>query len=314
MTKFPAKLLLFGEYSILLGSSALSTPFNYFSASLEFIAHESGDSLSEALKSNLQLQRMCDHFIANSMVFEKFLDLNSFRRDIQGGLYLASTIPQQYGMGSSGALCAAVYGQYPAEQTEIAENKRRQELVILRNIFIQMESYFHGKSSGFDPLISWLDTSLLLGTGGDLNTVDIPWSMMNDNRISVLLVDSGQRCSTGPLVSNFLAEFAPGGVTGSQGAGLCTTVNSAIEKLVGRDMVAFWDELGRLSHFQLMYLKHLVPGELQRFWAYGLNTGLFALKLCGSGGGGYLLCFTHDHEKTTGYFSDRKIPFIAVSV
>ena len=79
MTRFPAKLLLFGEYTILLGSPALSLPFNYFGASLGFIHHETGDLQLQAQVSNDQVRRLYDHFVANSQVFDKFLNLYRHR-------------------------------------------------------------------------------------------------------------------------------------------------------------------------------------------------------------------------------------------
>ncbi|MEI7724145.1 MAG: hypothetical protein WCK09_03525 [Bacteroidota bacterium] len=309
---FPAKLLLFGEYSILLGSSALSMPFPYFSASLKIIDQESGELLSKAKESNRQLEKIWNYFGLNPKVFSQFLDLESLRNDIGRGLYLESTIPQRYGMGSSGALCAAVYGGYHIEHPGSSQGPDTTRLVLLRNAFIQMESYFHGKSSGFDPLVSSLNTPLMLTKEGQITPVDFHRSRMSDLGIELLLVDSGQPCSTGPLVTNFLAEYAPDGIATSMGKEICNLANSVIEKLLTSDTDGLWDEIIRLSKRQLTNLIHLVPDALRPLWAEGLQSGLFTLKLCGSGGGGFLICFTREKDATIKYFNDKNKPVIAL--
>ena len=60
--------------------------------------------------------------------------------DIENGLYFESTIPESYGLGSSGAVVAAIYESYKQEvgvDLEINDLK-----LILSNI----ESFFHGQS------------------------------------------------------------------------------------------------------------------------------------------------------------------------
>jgi mevalonate kinase len=309
---FPAKLLLLGEYSVLLGSSALGMPFNYFGASLDFIQHETGDLLANALKSNRQLKVMCDHFEVNSPVFEKFLDLHTLSNDITRGLYLASTIPQRYGLGSSGALCAAIYGTYRIDMNDPLKQEGIKNLAPLRNSFVQMESFFHGKSSGFDPLVSSLKTPLFLGREGEVVPVGFPEWLISGKAVEMLLIDSGQPCSTGPLVANFLAEFVPDGTITSTGYELCNLVNAAIGKFLDSHLGDFLDEINRLSNFQLTKLGHLVPPAFRPLWAEGLQTSMFTLKLSGSGGGGFLMCFTRDKEFTVTYFNKKGIPVIPV--
>ncbi|MCX6305791.1 MAG: hypothetical protein NT040_12580 [Bacteroidetes bacterium] len=314
MTRFPAKLILFGEYSILLGSSALGVPFNHFGASLGYIGHETGDALVATLESNRHLKRMCDFFLEDSLFFNKILDCDGLSHDILNGLCLNSTIPQRYGMGSSGVLCAAVYDAYHVESHDITGHVDVTDLVALRKIFIRMESFFHGRSSGFDPLVSWLKTPLLAGRDGELAPVSFSGHSLADEGIDLILVDSGKPCSTGPLVADFLAEFFPGGMITSAGADMCILVNSVIGKLLSGDPEGLWKAIWELSRFQLMKLNRPIPAVFIPSWEEGLQTGLFSLKLCGSGGGGFLLCLTRDKELTMSYFTDRHIPVIQVSL
>ncbi len=313
MTVFPAKLLLFGEYSILLGSSALGMPFNYFGASLKFITPETGETLLRANESNLQLKGMYDYFHVDPVVFNKFIDLAHFYNDICNGLYLASTIPQRYGMGSSGALCAAVFDRYKVEAHDPWRPGDVEGLISMRQSFVQMESFFHGKSSGFDPLVSSLNMPLLLGKDGQVVPAGLRKCPLEGSNLHVLLVDSGQPCSTGPLVNNFLSDFAPGGRITPLGTTFCKLADTAIENLFSNNMDGLWGEIILLSRFQLENLSHLVPAGLRNIWADGLKTGLFTLKLCGSGGGGFLLCFTRQKRMTHDYFKTIGLPVIPVS-
>jgi mevalonate kinase len=54
------------------------------------------------------------------------------------------SIPQGYGVGSSGALVAAIYDRY-AQDKIVLENLTREKLLQLKNIFSQMESFFTEK-------------------------------------------------------------------------------------------------------------------------------------------------------------------------
>ena len=47
-----------------------------------------------------------------------------------------------------------------------------------------------------------------------------------------------------------------------------------------------------LDHF-----KPMIPKEFNKLWKQGIDTNDYYLKLCGSGGGGYILGFTQDIEK-----------------
>jgi len=77
-------------------------------------------------------------------------------------LYFDSSIPQGYGVGSSGALVAAIYDTYAIDKIEATETLTRDKLLRLKEIFSLMESFFHGKSSGLDPLNSYLSIPILM--------------------------------------------------------------------------------------------------------------------------------------------------------
>jgi mevalonate kinase len=288
--------------------------------------------------SNEQLRKCYFHFIENRTVFAKFLDLELFNHELDRGLYLESNIPQRYGMGSSGALCAALYDRYRLDvafqknnhirseimdQSHTGENLTLQEqtlindpdkLAVLRSVFISMESLFHGRSSGFDPLVSFLKTPLLVRRDGFVSPVDLQASPVAANNVKILLIDSCCRGATGPLVNEFLVKYAPGGNTTDMGEIFRRLTNGCISSMFDVNPEPFFDAISQLSCFQVTELSYLIPSHLLGAWSEGLLTGLFSLKLCGSGGGGFLLCFTRHEALTLNYFNDLKIPVIPVQL
>ena len=48
------------------------------------------------------------------------------------GMYFDSSIPQGYGVGSSGALVAAIYDKYAHEKITVLENLTREKLLTLK--------------------------------------------------------------------------------------------------------------------------------------------------------------------------------------
>ena len=42
----------------------------------------------------------------------------------------------------------------------------------------------------------------------------------------------------------------------------------------------------------------MIPPDFKKIWRYGLDSNDYKLKLCGAGGGGFILGITKDFEKT----------------
>ena len=108
--KFFSKILLFGEYGIIKNSKALVIPYKKYYGSLKF-----SSKLDNVQKdSNINLKQLSKYIKNNEFVSNKIntLKLDS---DIENGLYFESTIPESYGLGSSGAVVAAIYESYKHE-------------------------------------------------------------------------------------------------------------------------------------------------------------------------------------------------------
>lgn len=151
---FYSKILLFGEYGIIKDSKGLSIPYNFYKGALKI--DESKTVATHG--SNLSLKRFTDYLAQlqaenpNLVTF----DIAALQQDVDKGLYFDSSIPQGYGVGSSGALVAAIYDKYAFDKITVLENLTREKLLQLKGIFSEMESFFHGKRIPFQkksPLI-----------------------------------------------------------------------------------------------------------------------------------------------------------------
>ena len=140
---YHSKIILFGEYSMIFDATALMVPLRKFSAQWRQASHLS----PEAASSNASLQRFAD-YLSTFNEAKNALDLLRFNHELQYNLYLDSDVPSGYGLGSSGVLVAAVYDRYALHKLD--------DLLQLKALFGQMESFFHGSSSGIDPLQCYL--------------------------------------------------------------------------------------------------------------------------------------------------------------
>ena len=130
--------------------------------------------------------------------------------DLSNGMYFDSTIPQGYGVGSSGALVAAFYDRYAINKFTVLENLTRDKILHLKNIFSLMESFFHGKSSGLDPLNSYLSLPILIHSKDQIETTGIPLQSSN-GKGAVFLIDSGESSETAPMVDIFFKSMLNSG-------------------------------------------------------------------------------------------------------
>ena len=139
---FYSKILLFGEYGIIKDSKGLSIPYNFFKGALK-----SSEELSdESKKSNESLQRFATYLEKVSKEDASFsFDIEALKKDVEEGMYFDSSIPQGYGVGSSGALVAAIYHKYAHNKITVLENLTKDKLLTLKGVFSKMESFFHGK-------------------------------------------------------------------------------------------------------------------------------------------------------------------------
>ena len=176
---FVSKILLFGEYSIIKDSMALCVPYSLFEGVLSF-RKGNGPKIEPELKAFSQYLKKLHR--ENVFPIADFnFDIHSFEFDISQGLFFDSTIPQGFGLGSSGALCASLFSRYALNSANKEAFLRDPKVVYrLRSYFALMESFFHGSSSGLDPLISYLNQAILIRSKNDFERVDLSLSQYGD--------------------------------------------------------------------------------------------------------------------------------------
>ncbi len=291
---FYSKILLFGEYGIIKDSRGLSIPYNFFKGALK-----SDKNLSEtSKKSNASLKAFSEYLERIQSENPKLVtfDMESLQRDIADGMYFDSSIPQGYGVGSSGALVAAIYDKYATEKITVLENLTREKLLKLKAIFGKMESFFHGKSSGLDPLNSYLSLPILINSRDNIESTSIP-SRNPDGKGAVFLLDSGTIGETAPMVQIFMEQMKQKGFRNMIKHQFIKHTDACVEDFINGNVKSLFGNLKHLSNIVLENFKPMIPVEFHKLWKKGIETNDYYLKLCGSGGGGYILGFTQDFDK-----------------
>ena len=291
---FSAKILLFGEYSVIRKSNALAIPYSLFDGKLVFPKDKASGVDNELNTFSQYIKRLID---LKELGFD--FDVNSFGFDVSSGLIFDSSIPQGYGVGSSGALCAAILAQYG----KLSE-KQQQDISFLKKTFSVLESHFHGSSSGVDPLISYLNSPIIIGDG-DLRKVEIP-EYKNGNG-AIFLLNTGRSRRTEPLVNLFLEKCSS-----KDFAYLCDRVlspisNKCIENFLSGDTDSLLENYKELSTFQFEHFSAMIPKLYSKLWEDGIESGDYYLKLSGAGGGGFILGITKDLNKLPKEFSSQEV-------
>ena len=286
---FYSKILLFGEYGIIEDSKGLSIPYNFFNGALKI-----SDYPTKKSKESNSILSDFHKYLKNIDLID--LDLNLFKNHIDKGLYFDSSIPKGYGVGSSGALVAAVYDKYSNNKITVLENLTREKLLILKSIFSKMESFFHGKSSGLDPLNSYLSIPILIKSKNDINVTGIP-NQKSKGSGAVFLLDSGQIGSTAPMVNIFMEKMKSEGFRNMINSQFIKYTNICVESFLKGDVNNLFDNTKKLSKIVLDNFKPMIPSKFHDLWLNGIESGSYFLKLCGSGGGGYILGFTQNIDK-----------------
>lgn len=290
---FYSKILLFGEYGIIEDSMGLSIPFNQFKGALKIddrkdkFKENSNDDINSFYEYLLELKQNND--------LPCSFDLELMNEDIQRGLYFDSSIPQGFGVGSSGALVASVYDKYCTDRIVLSNNQTGDEIFKLKQIFGKLESYFHGKSSGLDPLICYLNIPILIKSKNDLDTVGLP-EPNESGEGAIFLLDSGSPGQTQNMVSIFLEKCKNEGFRNLIKQQFNKHNNECIEAFLNKDIKPLFKSLKHLSQFVYDNFGPMIPDKFKKLWKEGIDSNSYYLKLCGSGGGGYILGFTENYK------------------
>ncbi len=304
---FYSKILLFGEYGIIKDSKGLSIPYNFFKGALKM-----DDNTSEkAQQSNMALTRFAEYLDKLTKEQPELVSFNvkELKEDIAKGMYFDSSIPQGYGVGSSGALVAAIYDKYANDKITVLENLTRKKLLKLKTIFGNMESFFHGKSSGLDPLNSYLSLPILINSKDNIESTSIP-TQNAKGKGAVFLLDSGSTGETAPMVQLFMEQMKSEGFRNMLKNQFIKHTDACVEDFVNGNVKSLFGNLKQLSNVVLDNFKPMIPAKFHELWKQGIDSNEYYLKLCGSGGGGYILGFTEDLAKAKKALKDYKLEVV----
>lgn len=295
---FYSKILLFGEYGIIEDSKGLSIPFNFFKGGLRI------GNMSKLIEkeSNLNLKKFRDYLLKIEISTVEF-DFEKLNLDLNKGMFFDSSIPQGYGVGSSGALVAAFYDRYAINKITVLENLTKSKILVLKNIFSTMESFFHGKSSGLDPLNSYLSLPILIHSKNEVETTGIP-SQESKGKGAVFLLDSGKSSDTAPMVDLFFKSMKNKNYNKMIQEEFIKTTDSCVEDFLNGNFNSLFKNIKILSKVVLKNFKPMIPKNFHNIWARGIESDEYFLKLCGSGGGGYILGFAKDFKKAQKSLND----------
>lgn len=286
---YPSKLLLLGEYTIIQQSAALAIPH------YKYRTYWSDGAVPPSFEVSLSKEK-CK--VGLSMIYEELvekktntLNLDQLANDLKQGLWLMSNSPIGYGLGSSGAVCAALYDRYGINRETIDRSS-------LQQVLADLECFFHGKSSGIDPLVSYLKRPIWVQTNKTVVETNLP-PLSNS---CVFLIDSQQPRISTPLIRFFVEQSQQTSFLEH----FVTPVSMAVDNAIGAwqqgNDAALLEAVAVISAKQLQYLPPMILPEWRTLWETGLETGDFYLKICGAGGGGFLLGFAKDWEVAAAYF------------
>lgn len=256
--KYYSKLLLFGEYTVINGGQALAIPFKNYYGQWKYGKND----------NNL------DGFFQFALTLEN-AQKDQLVKAVSEDLYFDSTIPVGYGCGSSGALTAGVYDQFFTH--------KQFGTVELKHKLAEIESYFHGKSSGLDPLVCYLDKAIWV-KGTDIHVLNIAPDVGG-----LFLIDAKEKRKTSHWVKVFLDKQKRCNDFRNALQQLEKLNTQAISAMILGDKTNLLSCFRSISQLQRDHFEEMIPLQIKKIWDHGLKSGLYALKLSGAGGGGFFL-------------------------
>lgn len=265
---YPSKLLLFGEYTVLNGSQALAVPITHWKG--EWIEGE-----SKTIEEDAPILAYVDWLKKNDII--SAASAAHIINDAEEGWHYEADIPIGYGLGSSGAFVAALYDRYITKENSASPMS---DLLMLS----RMEGYFHGSSSGMDPMVSFSSEAVYKNESGVFQSVKDPgWP----EGYQVYLLDSGVERSTGPLVQIYKELLRDPEFKLKIELNLVPVVEHAIHFYLSGSGQMLEDCLSVISQFQREHFSMLIPDLVKERWDELSEIPGVYVKFCGAGGGGY---------------------------
>lgn len=274
--KYNSKILMFGEYTVLNGTKAFAIPFDKFYGTWIYEKNHA---------SALEIQKLKQYLL--KLYYEGKLDnfdFDDLEYQTAKGLAFDSTIPQGYGLGSSASVTAAIFDGFRKEKVQLNLNE-------LREILGLIESCYHGSSSGLDPLVSFLNQPVLIHDADNVELID---EQNTDLNASLYLLDTKMPRRTAPLVEAYLKTFEQSKEFRKRIDEISDVNEQLIDDYLYNNTSSFINNFQKLSWAQYNYLSILIPPKFKELWKKGHTSSSFDMKICGAGGGGFLMLMIYD--------------------
>jgi len=278
-----SKILLFGEYTIIDGSGALAVPFDKFKSNWDFDIQKDKSEFEPFIKYLMNIDWKKDN---------TYFYIDKLKQDLKKGLFFSSNIPVGYGAGSSGSITAAIFDRY--------FDKENLNIYQIKNILSLIEGFFHGVSSGIDPVVSYFNKGIKLIDKNNFELIDSPiiefedygWYLLDTKikRITKKYVDCyNYEIKTKSFVDKILPE-------------MIFLNNEVITSFLTKDEKTTFSILKEISFLQHKYFKKMIIKPVEKLWERSLKAKDFSIKLCGAGGGGFYLLMIKKGSETNDIF------------
>ena len=198
-------------------------------------------------------------------------------------------------------MVAALFSKYKTDNIS--------DLLKVKQRLAAIEHFFHGASSGVDPSLAFFKQAILLKKN---NIGLLPDWEIGKSGLSLYLIDTGSVSKTFGLVEWFKAQMLKP-IFSKYAESEFFAANEIVVQSVERNGLIPFDALMKVSHYQIDYFTPMIPESFRKHFFAGLNNGRFAFKICGSGGGGYMQCFTSDESFTEQYLQEEGLRFTKVA-
>lgn len=287
-TEVFGKWILAGEHAVLRGSPALVFPLRSRSFYLQH------NNSSEDLKILVDGEHGEEFKLLVYGVLEKACELSKVSRSkVTGDLRLRSNIPAGAGLGASAALCSAIARMWVSE-FGLSQNEAY-------SFAKSLEDVFHGESSGVDVAVALSNRGLKFSRNGLRESLSPLWSPVF--RLSY----TGRRGVTKDCVQKVKDLIQKDSLRAEaldqqmkSAVQLCEEalcVSSSQDKLIQAIQMAqgCFEAWG------------LCEGEVRDHVSWLQKSGALAVKMTGSGGGGFVLSLWEDEAAIPKSLNDTLI-------
>jgi mevalonate kinase len=287
-TTVPGKWILSGEHTVLRGGEALVFPLKSKSLNLKYTYS------NEELELNIEGVNKSDLELIVWSVIERACKLLNIKRStLQGHLFMNSNIALGGGMGASATLCAALT-EWFSELGLVAFDRQF-------DFARDLENLFHGESSGVDVAVTLKKEPLVFTRNNGFSYLDV-------KKMPLLYLSySGQRGVTKDCVSAVKELIQTNSEFGISIDEQMKETVFEFKKLLKADEVNLIDWIKTVKKANNCFEKWgLITEQVKIHQNQLLQNGALAVKLTGSGGGGYVLSLWDSHPS-------KLIPFEMIS-